>query len=65
MFYTDDGNVVFRDVMNKRGYLVKEGEEVRFVTNIVRAVARDDCCAGVAIKYSYHRPNILPPAMGK
>ena len=47
---------MFRDAANKRGQLVIEGDEVNFFTNIGRAVAGNDCCAGVAIKSSYHSP---------
>ena len=35
-----------------------EGDEFSFFTNIGRAVARDDCCSGVAIKRSYHHPRL-------
>ena len=41
---------MFWDATNKRGLLVIEGDEFCLVTNIGRAVAGDECCAGVAIK---------------
>ena len=31
-----------------------EGDEVSFFNKIGRALVRDDCCAGVAIKREYH-----------
>ena len=52
---TDDENVVLRNATNK---LVIEGDEVRFVNNIGRAVVRDDSRVGVAIKYGHHRPRL-------
>ena len=35
-----------------------EGDEVSFFTNIGKAVAGDNCCAGIAIKSSYHPPRL-------
>ena len=32
-----------------------EGDDVRFLTSIGRTLTRDDCCAGVAIKWNTHR----------
>ena len=34
------------------------GGEVYFFTNIVVAVAGDDCCAGVAVKCRFHHPRL-------
>ena len=48
----------FGDATNKGGELIIEGDEVSFFTNIGRAIAGDDCCAGVAIKSSYHHPRL-------
>ena len=55
---TADENVEFRDATSKGGLLIPEGDEVCFFTNIGRAVARDDYCAGVAVKRSYHLPRL-------
>ena len=49
---------LFQDAMNKRGYHMKEGDEIHFFTNIGRAVAGDDCFTGVAIKCRYHHPHL-------
>ena len=54
----NDENVVFRDTTSKRGLLIIKGDEFIFFTDIGRAVAGDDCCAGVAIKSSYHHPRL-------
>ena len=35
-----------------------EGDEVHFFTNIGRAVAVYDCCAGVAIKSNYYHSRL-------
>ena len=40
---------MLRGAANKEGWLIIEENEVRFDTNIGRAVT-DDCCAEVAIK---------------
>ena len=45
---------LFGDATNKVGTLIIEGDEVRFVTNIGKAVAENDCCAGVAIEVANH-----------
>ena len=50
--------LVFRDATNKWGQLVVDGDEVRFYTNIGRAVTGDDGCAAVAIKRGYHHPRL-------
>ena len=49
-------NVVLQDTIHKGGYLIIEGDETHFFSNIGWAVAGDDCCAGVAIKRKYHHP---------
>ena len=54
----NDENVVFRDVMNKRGELIVEGDKFSFFTNLGRAVAGENCCTEVATKYSYHHPRV-------
>ena len=55
---TNDENVVLQGTTNKGGLLIIEGNEVRFFTNIGRAVAEDDSCAEVAIKRSSHNPQL-------
>ena len=35
-----------------------EGDEVSFFTSIGKPVARNDCLTGVAIKSSYHHPQL-------
>ena len=50
--YSDDENVVFGNVSDKRRYQVIKGGDVRFIICIGWTVARDDCCAAVAIKCS-------------
>ena len=51
-------DVVFRDATNKRAWLVIEGDEFSFFTNISWAVAGDYCCTGVAIKSSYNHSRL-------
>ena len=52
---TNDEKVVFRDATKMGGKLIIEGDGVSFFTNIGRAVAGDDCCAGVTSSYHYPR----------
>ena len=43
-------NVVFGNVSDRERQLVVEGNDVCFITGISGTVAKDDCCAGAAIK---------------
>ena len=39
--------MLFGNDTDKGGYLIVEGDKVRFITSIGRTVAGDDCCAGL------------------
>ena len=54
----NDENVVIWAATNKGGQLIRESDEFNFFTYISRAIAGDDCCAGVAIERGYHHPKL-------
>ena len=47
---TDALNVVFGNVSDKGRSLVAEDDGVRFITDIVKTIVRDNFCARVTIK---------------
>ena len=51
---TNDLNVMFGNESNKERWFVIEGNDIHSITGISGTVARDNCYAGVVIKWSTH-----------
>ena len=49
---------MLENVSDKGRYLVVERDNVCLISGISRTVARDDCCAGVTIKWNTHHSRL-------